>query len=306
MNPIDRDTQACPATLDPTTNSKGARETKRFIDHVTTGTPKPGLEAYGEDDVKQALFTLFTLFTLFSMKCAYCEKNVEDARDVEHYRPKNEIDRGPPLGKTKPGYYWLAADWENLLLSCPQCNQRNRKLIKDEKGRWDFEEVSTGKLDQFPLAVEATRVREHVGDVADEDRLLLNPCLDPPQKHLRFDHEGNIILRQVQGKISEMARVSVMVYALDRPRLNDRRKEAWLDVADLWEDLEEVRRTLTNALDSDRDRIRRRFAKKKGKLDEALSSTAEFSAMTTHLFRKMKWHKALEVIRAELDARFPP
>lgn len=46
--------------------------------------------------------------------------------DVEHFRPKSEIDEVDPAtfrpvpgrAPTAPGYYWLAAAWSNLLPSC--------------------------------------------------------------------------------------------------------------------------------------------------------------------------------------------
>ena len=61
-------------------------------------------------------------------KCAYCESKVgptERKGDVEHYRPKSRTrDVNGKLVKimrngvevNHPGYYWLAYDWNNLLL----------------------------------------------------------------------------------------------------------------------------------------------------------------------------------------------
>ena len=49
---------------------------------------------------------------IFHGKCAYCESAFSSTQpvDVEHYRPK-----GPVEGVVgHPGYWWLAADWENL------------------------------------------------------------------------------------------------------------------------------------------------------------------------------------------------
>lgn len=61
---------------------------------------------YSRDSVKLALINLF------EGKCAYCESKVNAvaARDIEHYRPKGQIDPGSGEEVIKPGYYWLAAD----------------------------------------------------------------------------------------------------------------------------------------------------------------------------------------------------
>src|SRR5262249_41491941 len=53
-------------------------------------------------------------------KCAFCESKMchTGFGDVEHYRPKAGYKQreGDALGR--PGYYWLAYEWSNLLLSC--------------------------------------------------------------------------------------------------------------------------------------------------------------------------------------------
>ncbi|MEZ5007772.1 MAG: hypothetical protein R2753_06420 [Chitinophagales bacterium] len=50
-------------------------------------------------------------------KCCYCEKPI-DKGDLEHYRPKKGWKQNNGAAMTKPGYYWLAYRWRNLLLSC--------------------------------------------------------------------------------------------------------------------------------------------------------------------------------------------
>jgi len=47
---------------------------------------------------------------IYHLKCAYCEQKLLDSpKHIEHYRPKKS-------------YYWLAYSWDNLLLSCGNCN----------------------------------------------------------------------------------------------------------------------------------------------------------------------------------------
>ena len=57
-------------------------------------------------------------------KCCFCEKNqVDEYGAVEHFRPKSgyKIDKNQKK-LTKPGYYWLAYEWTNLLFVCAACN----------------------------------------------------------------------------------------------------------------------------------------------------------------------------------------
>ena len=58
-------------------------------------------------------------------KCCFCEADftANGYGDVEHFRPKSgyqTVVKGPLI---KPGYYWLAYDWSNLLFSCQVCNE---------------------------------------------------------------------------------------------------------------------------------------------------------------------------------------
>lgn len=58
------------------------------------------------------------LTKIYYFKCAYCEKKLLDTDlHIEHYRPKSV-------------YYWLAYSWDNLLLSCGQCNRKKGIILK--------------------------------------------------------------------------------------------------------------------------------------------------------------------------------
>jgi uncharacterized protein (TIGR02646 family) len=97
-----------------------------------------------------------SLMKTFGGKCAYCEGLIENTQpgDVEHYRPKGGVLVD---GELKPGYYWLAATWDNLLISCIDCNRQRKQLIKG-LGR-----VKAGKLNQFPLVEEKKTRQEAEG-----------------------------------------------------------------------------------------------------------------------------------------------
>jgi len=149
--------------------------------------------AYKESDVRQALEALF------HGKCAYCEGrfDVTAPVDIEHFRPKNEV-----AGIDHPGYWWLAAEWTNLLPSCIDCNRRRKQLVPigfaslrgglEEAKRAGFVNISSGKGSCFPIAAAGTRMiaEPKLGTVdaaiLAEQPLLLDPCRDDCSEHLRF------------------------------------------------------------------------------------------------------------------------
>ena len=157
----------------------------------------------------------------YRYKCAYCETfyGATQPVAVEHYRPKGEIIEGDK--RVKPGYYWLAATWDNLLPSCTDCNSRRAQTADDGTAR------VRGKGNYFPLA-KGSRRATRPGAELREDPLLLNPEKDDPEKHLEFlvkaDRLGVIRPALVGGVPSEKGRQSIEIYALDRPQLVDFRR----------------------------------------------------------------------------------
>lgn len=92
------------------------------------------------------------LYNHHKWKCCYCEQKREKKRDsdVEHFRPKTEID-----GVGKPGYWWLAYDWDNLFISCKQCNQAFKGTLFPllDSNRGNFED---GVDEERPVLIEPT------------------------------------------------------------------------------------------------------------------------------------------------------
>src|SRR5688500_1280853 len=110
----------CPPGLDGP-DSVGGRERARAIAFYADEANRDesfDFRAYGHDDVK------LELERMFHQKCAYCESDygATEPVDVEHYRPKGAFLR-PDGSLSNPGYYWLAAEWTNLLPSCIDCNR---------------------------------------------------------------------------------------------------------------------------------------------------------------------------------------
>jgi uncharacterized protein (TIGR02646 family) len=182
------------------------------------GAHEARASVYGNDQVRAALEELF------HDKCAYCESRVSAVADwdVEHFRPKGKVAERDG----HPGYYWLAYEWSNLYPSCSHCNQRRK-----DRPRWgDLQYAgSGGKMDQFPLEDESSRALSPDDDLGTEARLLLDPCADRPEEHLRYTVDGQVVA--VVG--SRKAEVSIDVFHLRRRRLRDQRRNKGKAVVDL-------------------------------------------------------------------------
>jgi uncharacterized protein (TIGR02646 family) len=221
---VDRKSIPCPAELGDDVKSVGAKERKRTADFfaVTGNETKPydKFKAYKVATVVQALNTLF------HAKCAYCESDIGATQptDVEHFRPKGGyVVHNKTTNKDefkRPGYYWLAASWENLMPSCIDCNrERTQVFANGEFGK-------VGKANKFPLASERTRAKKS-GDEKKEKPLLLDPCSDEPSEHLEFTEDG--IVRpalDTSNKESRKGKISIEVYGLTRSGLV-RRRSNW-------------------------------------------------------------------------------
>jgi uncharacterized protein (TIGR02646 family) len=185
--------------------------------------------AYKADDVVKALNQLF------GFKCAYCESTYAAVApvDVEHYRPKGGVEVDGKL--RKPGYYWLAAEWTNLLPSCIDCNRKRTHEFPDA------EPALRGKANKFPIENPPKRASKPGGE-RHERRLLLHPCLDKPEQHLEFIEEGAVRPALVAGTPSELGRHSIEVYGLDRIGLIDARQRLLTRING---GIARIRRTLT-------------------------------------------------------------
>jgi uncharacterized protein (TIGR02646 family) len=156
--------------------------------------PKSRNGIYGSSAVKQMLMKAH------HNKCCYCEQVFGAPRDlaVEHFRPKSGA-RQARRGKETyhPGYYWLAYDWDNLLLSCHECNSTYKQIL-------------------FPLVNPKRRARSHHKNIALERPLFVHPALQDPRDHIRF-HEDS------PKHLTEIGRVTIEEIGLDRPLLREAR-----------------------------------------------------------------------------------
>ncbi len=121
---------------------------------------------YGNRAVKDALMSAQ------HNKCCYCERSRARVElDVEHYRPKGAVKQSRREKEIHPGYYWLAYVWDNLYLSCKECNSSWKTIL-------------------FPLSNPKKRVRSHGGNLSGEKPLFVNPGAEDPRKHLRYRYDA--------------------------------------------------------------------------------------------------------------------
>lgn len=216
---------AAPASL-VGDDSVGGRERTRaitFYADPANADKSFTFRAYKSLDVVQELGRSF------GRKCAYCEGSWEGTApvDVEHWRPKGGYVAEGVL--KKPGYYWLAADWMNLLPSCIDCNRERTQEFDDAPPHL------AGKANKFPLPSEKRRAT-----APDRERLerprLLHPYLDDPAEHLEFLDEGAIRARRRGSSPSRKGVASIETYGLLRIGLVNRRFtrqreiEMWMEV----------------------------------------------------------------------------
>ncbi|MCG2612678.1 hypothetical protein LZZ85_00240 [Terrimonas sp. NA20] len=231
MRKLDRSRIPIPLSLTDPLQS-GITETTLAIKFFTSKrvNGKFTYKAYQAPEVKKAVSDLCY------DKCAYCESLVLaiDDGDVEHFRPKGEVTLDDSTS-LKPGYYWLAATWENLFLSCKHCNQARKQPTPSGA-------VTTlGKKNQFPLSDNRKRIRSHNRKINLEEpyRLLINPCLEDPLKFLEFTKDGLVYpIKKTNAVIYRKAEVSIEVFALLRKKLVEARAKQALTVLSALETLD--------------------------------------------------------------------
>ena len=198
---------------------------------------------YSAGSVKNALSTAQ------HNKCCYCECwlyplfRSRPYRTVEHYRPKGAVQQSLKRKVQKPGYFWLAYDWENLMLSCGPCNSQ--------------------KGDLFPLKGNKDRVSDHHGSLEFEQPLIVNPAVENPRKHIRFRGETPV-------PTTTKGRVTMEILGL-RKSDDDRKRK--LDILKTLHSLVELAKHSVVTIDPNE------LAKACRELAHSVLPQAEFSAM---------------------------
>jgi len=135
-------------------------------------------------------------------KCAFCESKplpVSDG-DVEHFRPKAAVQQAVSTPCERPGYYWLAYAWHNLLFSCERCNRRHKKSL-------------------FPLVDPQQRARIPTDPIETEQPIFINPAEEDPSAHISFREHVPIARNG-----SRRGKRTIQALGLDREHLNEARE----------------------------------------------------------------------------------
>lgn len=157
-------------------------------------------DIYGDETVKQALIDDQ------HEKCCYCESKfiATGFGDIEHFRPKGGVRQERRASLEKPGYYWLAYDWNNLFFSCEICNRRYKR-------NW------------FPLLNPALRAKYHGTSISRERTLLPDPGVTNPGRYLKFNK--HVIKPRSHRNSTVRGKACIRAYGLDRAHLNRHREE---------------------------------------------------------------------------------
>lgn len=194
-----------PATAPPILLNQGATERQRLCRayqrapaKYTSSQKKFAFDPaiYGHPAVKMALITAQ------HGKCAFCESQVTHIAhgDVEHFRPKGGFRQRAKAPLCRPGYYWLAYEWDNLLFTCQLCNQRHKK-------------------NEFPLSNPPKRARRHHDDVSAERPLFVDPSSgEDPASSLSFREE-------IPFHKNKRGKETIRALGLTRAPLQEKRKE---------------------------------------------------------------------------------
>ncbi|GAB3812094.1 hypothetical protein GCM10028820_04440 [Tessaracoccus terricola] len=145
------------------------------------------------DPVLQHAEVVAPLLQATGWTCAYCERPLTgtgpDGVVVTHHRPTwgaMAADGTVTMG----AYGWLALVWDNLRPACADCVR--------------------AKGTRFP--VDGPRATPD-SDLAAERAVLLDPAVDDPDPHLRFQPDGTV------AAITQRGRVTIEVLALNREPL---------------------------------------------------------------------------------------
>lgn len=192
---IDRAAEPVPATLN---KSKAKQDALKSHRAAVRANPNVKLafdkSIYGSQDVKDALSRTQ------HGKCAFCESKILHISpgDVEHFRPKAAYKQTAKQKLQRPGYWWLAYTWENLVLACEECNRRHKKNM-------------------FPIS--GRRARSSQGNLLAEQAHYIHPVEEDPSGEIKFD--GPDINWSRCGQRGE---ITAKALGLDRGYLFEERK----------------------------------------------------------------------------------
>lgn len=298
MRYVDRRGVAAPPSL-TASDGAGARELERAHGHYRDRRAGSfAFAAYKSADVAEAMRALF------GGKCAYCESfhSASSPTDVEHYRPKAGVD-GDAAHR---GYWWLAADWSNLLPSCALCNRRNGlRIAQSGMERADVAgqaPVTVGKGNLFPIrGRRATGPRENCEA---EDPLLIDPTRRDPAAHLDWPEDKlSLVAPRFDGREHDVyGKASIDILGLNRQDLVEERSRHLALARALLAGAESLLTAASGLTGEARQDCLQRFDEQLTVLQTMCAADQPYSAMLgAHLNQRL--HRLLTQYRAWLAQR---
>jgi uncharacterized protein (TIGR02646 family) len=217
---VERPSDRVPEVL----SSARAKEARAAAEAYFSAPQKNRLQERFSFDSSVWMETRSVLADLFARKCAFCETPIIEVMNmnVEHFRPKLSAggQRWSPRKQSRisgealsDGYWWLAYAWENLYLMCSPCIRN--------------------KGNTFPIKGPRAKPSQFGPSLASEQPLLLDPCMDHPERFLHFQSDGTVIPRKVSRRSLEevtRAKATIEILGLNRSALIEQRKEAATEV----------------------------------------------------------------------------
>ncbi len=180
MRSVLRSPAVVPTLDDPA--GAGRRKAVALVQAHENDQPMPTIvDHWNRSDVRGLLYAQQ------GQVCAYCGSRLpfNDRGDVEHFRPKSSVREAPDHG----GYWWLAYDADNYILSCRVCN-------------------SNRKSNRFPLRANATRRATFRGvtSVGQEARLLPDPTHDNLELLVTYDWHDELCMVEAAADLTPRER----------------------------------------------------------------------------------------------------
>ena len=185
--------------IDSTMDKRKARELEKLKDLCAKKQTLKFKPLWSQDDKVKSF-----LHQSQYGKCCYCERRRDQKGepDVEHFRPKAKLKENPKHS----GYWWLAYNWDNLLISCKKCNNR--------------------KHTNFPLKDENKRAFSENDDLKKEEPILINPLTENPEDFIIYDipkDDKNPLMIKAIGKCERGDKtINVLTGINDRELLIER------------------------------------------------------------------------------------
>ncbi|HFV9295408.1 TPA: AAA family ATPase [Serratia fonticola] len=158
----------------------------------------PELRRYSRPPINTEIFfaesVRVALHKTFHNRCAWCETHIAPREEeIVHFRPLSNA-KGLKDEESVESYGWLAYVWDNLFLSCPECDRARRNYFP-------VESVRAPVLSTWEEANALEKV------------LLINPCRDDPLQHLSLRLDGTLKALTDKGKHT------LLIFRLNRSEL---------------------------------------------------------------------------------------